>query len=286
MALPPELQGYVDVLNRTESQAAFREAAFGIWQQEGLVREHIEKLGDELIVAVMSDKDAVAQLWICAQLCRFGLRRGLAPYAIMLAQGLNRIMVGEQRRTLQYALLDGLMSAQTKLPPTVARELVDAVYGELGIDNPYGWFVEHCIFLLGAIGDRDTRDSLTALRDRYPAAVAAALDGYGKATVQEIAAKVYPEEGGRAVGRAATAVSTSSAERPGATSTAVVPASAAPPQDDEQCCRKDRKRLTQCPRCKGQKSVRGAWQGQVTERPCPLCNATGRVCPDHGAQWY
>jgi hypothetical protein len=52
----------------------------------------------------------------------------------------------------------------------------------------------------------------------------------------------------------------------------------------DEYCRKCSSRLTTCPTCSGKGTT---YQGGLfgSERPCPNCRGTGKLCPRHGYDW-
>jgi len=55
---------------------------------------------------------------------------------------------------------------------------------------------------------------------------------------------------------------------------------------DDEYCRKCKSKLVTCPTCKGKGTT---YQGSIgsgySDKPCPNCKGTGRLCPKHGYDW-
>lgn len=51
-------------------------------------------------------------------------------------------------------------------------------------------------------------------------------------------------------------------------------------------CQKCHSRLATCPKCEGEgTTLQGGVFSGYSERPCPNCNGTGKICPRHGYDW-
>ncbi len=50
----------------------------------------------------------------------------------------------------------------------------------------------------------------------------------------------------------------------------------------ENYCSKCNAKLSTCPRCKGKGTIYVSSLLSGSEKPCPNCNGTGKICPKHG----
>lgn len=54
----------------------------------------------------------------------------------------------------------------------------------------------------------------------------------------------------------------------------------------DKYCRKCKSKLTKCPKCKGKGTTsQGSVLSGYSQKPCPNCNGTGKLCPKHGYDW-
>lgn len=54
----------------------------------------------------------------------------------------------------------------------------------------------------------------------------------------------------------------------------------------DEYCKKCKSKLTTCAKCKGKGVVvEGDFFSGYSEKPCPVCKGTGKLCPKHGNDW-
>jgi DnaJ-class molecular chaperone len=54
----------------------------------------------------------------------------------------------------------------------------------------------------------------------------------------------------------------------------------------DEYCRKCKARLTTCLTCKGKgTTMQGSAFWGYSEKPCPNCKGSGKICPRHGHDW-
>ena len=54
----------------------------------------------------------------------------------------------------------------------------------------------------------------------------------------------------------------------------------------DEYCKKCKSKLTTCAKCQGKGVVyEGDFIFGYSEKPCPVCKGTGKICPKHGNDW-